>query len=190
MSPKQKSQLRKLGVFTLAQARRLGIDQPRISRLVKNGLLNRVSRGLYIHPEASVSQDVGFQIAFAKFGSRSAIGGLSALFHYGLIEQVPVQTWVIVPQGKLSREPGYRLMRTKSDLNTGVIEGNGYKIVTVERAILEGLKFSSKIGERTALTATRVAIARKQTTESKLGKAAKELGLTPVLAKYFEAIIA
>jgi hypothetical protein len=81
-------------------------------------------------------------------------------------------------------------MRTKADLNTGIVVKNGYKIVTIERAILEGLKLSSKIGERTALTAARTAIARKQTTESKLGKAGKELGLASVLAKYFEAIVA
>ena len=137
-----------------------------------------------------VSRDIGFQIACAKFGNDSAIGGLSALFHYNLVEQVPQQTWVLVPQGKLSRERGYRLLRTKANLKTEVVVKNGYKIVTVERAILEGLKLASKIGERTAIGAARKAIAQRQTTEGKLGKAAKEMDLTSVLQSYFEAIIA
>jgi predicted transcriptional regulator of viral defense system len=190
MSPKQESHLKRLGVFTLAQAEKLGIDQPSISRLVKKGQLSRVARGIYIHPKASVSRDVAFQIACAKFGPNAVIGGMSALFHYNLVEQVPGQTWVLVPQGKLSRESGYRLLRTKTDLNTGIVVGNGYKIVTVERAIIEGLKLASKIGERTAIGAARRAIAQRQTSEAKLGKAAKELGLTSVLFNHFEAIVA
>jgi predicted transcriptional regulator of viral defense system len=190
MSPKQESQLKQLGVFTLAQAAQLGIDQPRISRLVKKGRLNRIGRGIYIHPKADVSQEVEFQIACAKFGDLAVIGGLTALFYYNLIEQVPGQTWVLVPREKLSREKGYRLLRTKTPLDKGIIKKDGYKIVTVERAIIEALKLSSKIGERTAIGAARKAIARRQTTEVKLGKAAQEVGLTKVFHRYFEAIIA
>jgi len=189
MSPKQNSRLRKAGVFTLAQAAQLGLDQPRISRLVKSGLLNRVARGIYIHPEAEVSREIGFQIACAKFGDHAVIGGLSALFYYNLIEQVPQQTWVLVPQDKISHERSYRLLRTKTNLSEGVVAKDGYKIVTVERAVLEALKLSSKIGERTAIGAARKAIAQRLTTEVKLGKIAKQLALTNVFNKYFEAII-
>jgi predicted transcriptional regulator of viral defense system len=188
MRPKQETKLKKLGIFTLAQAERLGVTQQGLSRLVKSGRIKRTGRGIYLHPEASVSKEVGFQIACAKFGPRSAIGGLSALFHYGLAEQVPGQIWVLVPQDRRSMERGYRLMRTKVDLDKGVIAKEGYKIATVERAILEGLKLSSKIGERTAITAARRAIEKRLTTESKLGKAAQELGLKAVLTRYFEVI--
>lgn len=188
MSPQQETKIKKLGVFTLAQAEALGITQQALSRLVKAGRIKRVGRGIYLHAKATVSQDVGFQIACAKFGSESAIGGLSALFYYGLAEQVPGQVWVLVPQDKRSMERGYRLIRTKVDLDKEITEKHGYKIATVERAVLEGLKLSSKIGERTAITAARKAIAKRLTTESKLGKAAQELGLETVLARYFEAI--
>ena len=64
-----------------------------------------------------------------------------------------------------------------------------YRIVTLERAILEGLKFITKIGERTAVKAARDALAKRQTSELKLGKAAKELGLESVLIKYLEVIV-
>jgi hypothetical protein len=74
-------------------------------------------------------------------------------------------------------------------MDHGIVNEKGYRIVSVERAILEGLKYITKIGERTALRAAREALAKKQTTELKLGKAAKELGLESVLIKYLEAII-
>ena len=188
MSPKQNSQLKQLGVFTLMQAEKSGVSQQDISKLVKTGRLKRVSRGIYLHPDAEIGQSVGFQIACAKFGPEAAIGGLTALFHYNLVEQVPGQTWVLVPPEKRSTERGYRLIRTKTVLDRGIIAKDGYKIVTIERAILEGLKLATKIGERTALIAARTAIAKRQTSEAKLGKAAKDLGLQSVLVRFFEAI--
>lgn len=190
MSPQQEAKLIKFGIFTLKQAAAVGIMQPSLSRLVQNGIVQRIGRGLYLHPKAQVSaDDISFHIACAKFGSRSAIGGLSALFYYNLIEQVPEKIWVIVPPEKRSREQGYRLIRTKLDLKTGIIIKDGYKIVSVERALLEALKMSSKIGERVVLKAVRTAIAKKQTDEARLGKMAKTLDLRSVLARFFEAIV-
>lgn len=80
------------------------------------------------------------------------------------------------------------MIRTKTKLDRGIIKEKGYRIVTVERAVLEGLKMAKKIGERTAVQAARAALSTQQTTEGKLGKAAKELGFDTVLTKYFEVI--
>ena len=189
MNTQQEKKLKKLGIFNLAQAKNMGLSQQSLSRLVAAHKLKRVSHGIYLHPEAELDKDVGFQIACAKFGPEAAIGGLSALFHYNLAEQVPGHVWIIVPAKKRSNMPGYKLIRTKTKMDHGIVNEKGYRIVSVERAILEGLKYIMKIGERTALRAAREALAKKQTTELKLGKAAKELGLESVLIKYLEAII-
>jgi len=58
----------------------------------------------------------------------------------------------------------------------------------VERAVLEGLNFITKIGERTAIKAARDAMAGRRTTELKLAKAAKALRLESVLSKHLEVI--
>lgn len=184
----QESTIRRRGIFTLAQGKEIGLSQQDISRLVAAKDLKRVGRGIYLHPDAKLDQDVGFQIAFAKFGPDAAIGGLSALSHYNLAEQVPGEIWVLVPPGKRTRVPGYRLIRTKTRLDKEIVDEKGYRIVTVERAVLEGLKFITKIGERTAIKAARESLAGRQTTEMKLAKAAKELKLESVLAKYLEVI--
>lgn len=190
MNQKQESRLKKLGPFTLAQAKEIGLSHQALSRLVKEQKILRMGRGLYLHPKAHVDKEIDFQIACAKFGSDSVIGGLSALFYYNLVEQVPQQTWVLVPPEKRTREKGYRLLRTKTGLNKGIIDGKSYRIVSIERAIIEGLKLATKIGERTAIKAARDAIKNKQTTLTKIGKMAKDLGLDSVLTKYFEAIVA
>lgn len=189
MTKEQNSKLKKLGIFTLAQAEELGLSQQNISRLVQANELKRVSRGIYAHPNAEIDQYVGFRIACTKFGSNSVVGGLSALSYYNLVEQVPGQIWIIVPPERHSNEKSYRLVRTKTDLKQNVISKDGFKIVSLERAILEGLKLSTKIGERIALKAARTALSSNQTTLNKLSKTAKNLGLESILTKYFEAIV-
>ena len=188
MDKRQESTIKKSGVFTLAQGKEIGLSQQDISRLVAAKCLKRVSRGIYLHPNATLDRDAGFQIASAKFRPEAVIGGLSALYHYNLAEHVPGEVWVLVPPEKRTRVRGYKLIRTKTRLDKEIVDEKGYRIVTVERAVLEGLKFITKIGERTAIKAARESLVNRQTTEMKLAKAAKELGLESVLAKYLEVI--
>jgi len=189
MTPTQEAQLKKLGPFTLAEARQIGISHQELSILVKEEKVNRMEWGIYLHPKANIPREIDFQVAYKKFGPNSAIGGLTALFHYNLAEQVPKQTWVLVPPEKRVISRKFRIIRTKTPLNRGIVEGNGYRIVSIERAIVEAFKLSSKMGERTAIHACRVAIQQRQTTLKKIGMMAKELGLTSYFNKYSEAII-
>lgn len=189
MTKTQETKLKKLGIFTLTQANEIGISQQSLSKLVKQGKIKRVDRGIFLHPEANLDREYDFQIACAKLGPDAVIGGLSALFYYNLAEQVPKQTWVLVPPHKITSNRSYRLIRTQTPLDKGIIVGNGYKIVSIERAIVEAFKFASKMGERTAIKACRLAIQKRQTTLKKIGVVAKELGLASYLTKYSEAII-
>jgi len=189
MTKAQETKLKKQGFFKLADAEKIGVSQPMLSRLVKQGQITRVGRGIYIHPKAHVAtESAGFQIAQAKFGKTAAIGGLSALFHYNLAEQVPTETWMVVPPKIWTKEKGYRLLRTKSGTEIGVESMDGFRIVSVERALIEGLKFSTKIGEVTVLRAVRAALKSKQTNMSKLRKMATALKLDAILARHIEAI--
>jgi predicted transcriptional regulator of viral defense system len=189
MNKQQESKLKKIGLFTLSQAQEVGISHQELSRLVMEEKILRMGRGLYRHPNTSVNREIEFQIACAKFGPDAVVGGLSALFYYNLAEQVPQQTWMLVKPEKKSSERGYRLIRTKTPLNVGIIEGQGYRIVSVERAVVEALKLATKIGERTAIRAAREAIRQKQTNLKKIGEMAKNLGLDSYLTKYFEVIV-
>lgn len=189
MNPKQEAQLKKLGPFSIAKAKKIGITQQELSRLVKEEKIHRMERGVYLHPKAKVSREIDFQIACTKIGTNAVIGGLTALFYYNLASQVPQQTWLLVPSNQRTSAKGFRLIRTKTPLNIGVIENEGYRIVSIERAIVEGFKLASKIGERTAIKAARIAIQQKQTTLKKIGIMAKDLDLDSYLTKYFEALI-
>lgn len=68
MIKRNKSRLKKLGVFTVAQANDLGVRPTKPFETGGQRSLKRVGRGIYLHLDAELDQNVGFQIAFAKFG--------------------------------------------------------------------------------------------------------------------------
>ena len=170
--------------------KRLKISQPSLSRLVKAGQIVKLSYGIYAHPSFEIPPaDLDFAIACAKFDNNSAVGGLSALFHYGLIDQAPSQIWVIVPLDKANNNRLYRIIRTNITFKHGIDFLKFYRITNIERTIIEALKHSEKIGPRVAIGAARSALKKGLTTEKKLGEMAHKLKLRSVLEKYWEAII-
>lgn len=189
MTKSQETQLVKKGIFTLQDAEKIGLPQYAISRLVKSGTINRVGRGLYIHANAKATSQTTFEVATAKFGPHSAIGGMTALYHYNLIEEVPSQTWIVVPPNVWTKEKGFRLMRTKSGTDVGINAEKGFRIVSIERALIEALKYSTKIGASVAIKAVRNAIKEKATTMNKLRKMATDLKMDSVLARHIESIM-
>ena len=132
-----------------------------------------------------------FAIACSHFGSKSVIGGLSALFYYGLIEQAPEQIWLIVPSARKneSTQKKYKCLRTHTSLRIGIDKKAYFRISTVERTLLEAMKFSTKIGQRTVISSIRKALKERLTTEKKLAQMSSRLKMKNVLQKYWEAIV-
>ncbi len=185
--------LQSLGLFKPNEAlKKIGISQSTLSRWVNKGFIKHVSRGLYLHPNSSISPEhLDFAIACSHFGLKSAIGGLSALFYYGLIEQAPEQIWLIVPPYRKdeSSQKKYKCLRTHTSLRIGIDKKKYFKITNIERTLLETMKFATKIGQRTAISSTRKALKEKLTTEKKIVQMSSRLKIKNVLEKYWEAII-
>ena len=79
-------------------------------------------------------------------------------------------------------------MRIKTKLSVGVDTHETYRVVSVERAVAEGLRFATKIGVETAIRAARNAFKQKLTTPAKVLKTARELKIEPFVIKHWEAI--
>ena len=90
--------LPKKKLFSTEQAQRYGVSQQTLSRLTKRGELLRVAHGLFLHPNSTWPLDMEIDWAIAKviFGPNSYIGGLTALFHYNLIDSPQQAVWVTV----------------------------------------------------------------------------------------------
>lgn len=178
-----------LGVFRTAGAIEVGISQPRLSRMVASGFVEKLESGIFIHRDAEWPENLEFVVACLRVGSQSTIGGLSALFYYGLTDQAPDQTWLMVPTAGRGKYPNYRIIYTNHDPTVEVEDHGSWRVVTIERAIIEAFKYQTKLGFQTALTAARTAILEGKTTEEKLHKAAKKMRLWPTLSKNWEAIV-
>ncbi len=189
-SKRQLVQLKKIGVFTPDTAKKkYGLSQTMLSRLASEGSLLRASNGYYIHPQSKLpAENVDYAVACSRFGPKSVIGGLTALFHYHLIEQVPQNIWIIVPPSKMSRNKIYRCLRSKKYLKYGIEDNGCFRITSLERTLIESLNFSSKIGIRIIIQAIRRAIADGLTSEKKLGVMAERLKMRSALHKYWEYI--
>lgn len=185
--------LKKMAIFKASQAKnQLNIGRHTLARRVQQGTVQRLSRGLYIHPKIIIDPEIlDFAIACAHFGKNTAIGGLSALFYYRLINQAPQQVWIIIPKEKKSEGIGkkYKCLRTSTSFSNGISTKKYFKITNIERTLLESLKFSTKIGIRTSINAARQALENRLTTEKKLALMAKKLKMKRVLKKYWEVIV-
>lgn len=184
------SQLQTMGVFTLNEARKVGVPHSTLYRLLKDGAIQRIREGIYYSPDSDIDPaELDYIVACKKFGKSAAIGGLTALFHYNLIDQAPKKIWVVVPSDKKSNDKFYRCLRTQVSLKKGVDEFPRYRMTSIERTLVEALKYSTKIGIRTALNAIRSAIREKMTNEIKIGKMAAELKMKNILHRYWETIV-
>ena len=134
--------LKKLAVFDVSEAREeIGISRHTLSRWARSGRLHRVGYGLYMHPDCSIDPaDLDFAVACKHFGEQAAVAGISALFYYGLITQVPQQIWMVVQQNRKNRISfkynKYRCLRTSTTLNYGIVRKKHFKITSLERTIV------------------------------------------------------
>lgn len=190
--PKERvERLKSLGVFTPAEAQKLKISQPTLSRLVAQGVIVSARRGYYVHPESELtSEHYDFAIAQKRFGKETSIGGLTALSYHGLLDRSPKQIWVIVASPQKTSSKLFRCLRTKLSLKWGVEVHPHYRITGIERTLIDALYFSSKVGLDIALRAMRTAISEKKTTLNKIYALAKKMKVQHLIEKHWEAITA
>ena len=190
---KQIERLTSLGVFSTSEATEfLSISQPTFSRWVQAGHIQKLARGYYIHPDTKIDLEyLDYIIACKQYGPLSVIGGLTALEFYNLTDQVSPQVWILVPPTRrISTNQKYKTIKTKTSLKIGIDHIDDFRIVSLDRALIEALKYQTKIGEGIVFKAITKAIKLEQTTENRLYKMAKNLDMLSFLEKKWELLTA
>ena len=190
MKNKDGKQMTNLTIFNLKGALNKGLTHRIIAKKTSDGEFLKLSHGLYLNLKANIPfEQIDFIAANYKFGKKSIIGGLTALFYHGLLEHPPQQIWVIVPQDLRTTEKKYRLIRKKKIIEFAIEKHKYFRICDINRAIVEGFQYSKKIGIRTAIFATVKAIREKKTTLSKIMETAKKLECENSIKSYWEIIV-
>ena len=173
------------------------INNKILTRLVRNGQLTRVGRGLYR------LKGMDYETRFHNYAEihrrfpKSVICLLSALSFHEITTQIPSEIWLAIGKKewhpKSERVP-LRIVRfSNRALEEGVeeyqIEGVPVKITNPARTVVDCFKYRNKIGLDIALEALREGLRDKKCTRDEIWHYAKLNRVSNVMRPYMEAIV-
>lgn len=163
------------------------------SLLAHAGLLRRVGRGLYVHPDTPMTENHSFALV-GKRAPEAVICLLSALRFHEITTQIPSEVWIAVhPKSRPPQisELSLRVVRFSGPaLNEGFetheIEGVLVRITSVAKTVADCFKYRNKIGRDVAVEALRDALNNHRTSVSEIARYAGICRVTQVLRPYLE----
>ena len=187
---------RRGGALTASEAARAGIHSQQLSRLVREGRLERVARGLYRIPGQPVTEHHGLALA-ARSVPHGVVCLLSALGFQGVGSQLPFEVWIAIDRRARApavRFPPLRLMRfSEASLSAGVethrIEGQAVKVYSVPKTIADLFKYRNKVGLEVALEALGEAWRERRFTMDEIDRYARICRIERVMRPYLEALV-
>lgn len=168
-----------------------------LSRLVQDGRLKRVARGVYALAEQQLSEHHSLAEVALRV-PRGVICLLSALHIHGLGTQAPRQVWLAISQNSPTprvHQPSLRAVRMSgAALTEGIesvlVDGVEVPIFNAAKTIADCFKYRNKIGTDVALDALREGWAQRKVTMDELSHYARIDRVSNVMRPYMESIAA
>ena len=172
-----------------------GLPTVALTRLVRQGLLQRVGRGLYAIPDRAVSEH-GVLSEVARKHPQVIICLLSALRLHELTTQSPFEVWLAIPNKARAPKMDYPRLRivrfSGAALTQGIeehlIEGVPVRVTNVARTVADCFKYRNKIGLDVALEALREAWKGKRVGMDELWRSAQLCRVANVMRPYLESL--
>jgi predicted transcriptional regulator of viral defense system len=188
--------VRESGVLRPRDLNAHGIHRRHLQRLVEQGLVVRISRGLYMAEDCSITEHHSMAEA-SKRVPKGIICLLSALQFHELTTQNPFEIWMAI--GEKDRipkldQPSMRFVRfSGSALAYGVqthdIEGVDVNIYTPAKTVADCFKYRNKIGLDVALEALRDCWRQRRAAMDELWEAAEVCRVTNIMRPYLESLV-
>lgn len=153
------------GYFAANQASDVGFSWERLSSNTKNGLFQRVARGVYRLARYPGSAFEDLFVAWLRTGRNGVISHESALSVYELSDVLPGETHVIVPRTASRRRKGIR-QHTTQIAPDEITRHEGLPVTTVPRTIADVA--ISGLAEELVQQAIREALQRGMTSQDEL----------------------
>ena len=172
-----------------------GIPRIYLGRLCERGLLQRVGRGLYVLPDADVSEHHTLAEA-CKRVPHGVVCLLSALRFHNLTTQSPFEVWLAIGSKAWRPQVDYPRLRfvrfSARALEAGVeehsIEGVLVRVYSPAKTVADCFKYRNKIGLDVALEALRDCRRQRKCTNDELWHYAKICRMANVMRPYMEAL--
>lgn len=178
-----------------AQLEAAGIPRAQLSRLVAQGQLQRVSRGLYALPGYQGTEHSGL-VTVARRAPDAVFCLLTALQLHGLTTQLPSEVWIAIGNKQHAprlQDPPLRIVRFSADslahgVETRKLEGTPVRVTSVAKTVADCFKFRNKVGLDVALEALREARRQRKASADALWRAAQVDRVATVMRPYMEAL--
>jgi predicted transcriptional regulator of viral defense system len=172
-----------------------GLPTVVLTRLLRQGRLQRVGRGLYALPDRPVSEH-NTLAQVARKHPQAIVCLLSALRFHDLTTQSPFEVWLAIPNKARSPKMDYpplRIVRfSGAALTRGiedhVIDGVPVRVTSVARTVADCFKFRNKIGLDVALEALQEAWRSKRVSMDELWRHATLCRVANVMRPYMESL--
>lgn len=183
------------GLIRSKDVTELALPRVVLTRMVRQGLLKRVGRGLYAHPERSMSEHGTLAEVARKFPD-ATICLLSALRFHDLTTQSPFEVWIAIPNKAHPPRMEYPQLRitrfSGAGLTQGIeqhmIDGITVRVTSVARTIADCFKHRNKIGLDVALEALQEAWRERRVRMDDLWHYARIGRVANVMRPYIESL--
>ena len=181
--------------FRSREAVELGIDSRRLRRMVEEGIVERVARGLYRRTEAELTEHYTRAAVCARVPS-SIVCLLSALNIHNLGTQLPWQVWIAIPhKARTPRLPELpvRVVRfSGASLRYGVVDtafdGVPARITSPARTVVDCFRFRWLVGKDVAIEAMRDALWDRKASADEIWRAAEVCRARSLVGPMLEAM--
>lgn len=172
-----------------------GLPRVALTRLVRQGRLIRIDRGLYSLPNRQISEHGSMAEVASKY-PQGIVCLLSALRVHGLTTQSPFEVWLAIPNKDRAPKMDYpplRIVRFSGKALTEgieehIIDGVTVRVSNVARTVVDCFKFRNKIGLDVALEALREAWDNKRVHMDDLWRYATLFRVANVMRPYMESL--
>lgn len=173
-----------------------GISSSKIATLLGNGVLSKISRGIYKLSESMEYDNPDLEIVFSRVPG-AVLCLISALSYYDLTTSIPHKVSIALPNG--TRKPKIGFPPTETYFFSARIFEEGIDIVKInsisvriynkEKTIADTFKYRNKIGQDIAIEAIKNYMKLKDFNVNTLAKYAKLCRVWNILRPYVEALI-
>lgn len=188
--------LRHRSLARAAEIRKAGVDAATISRALADGVIVRLSRGLYQLPGSADDANQALAEA-AKRTPKGVICMTSALAFHGLTDQMPRKVWIAIgPKDWKPSETGYPPLRvvrfTEPYLSAGIerhkIAGVNTRVYSATKTIADIFRNPKLVDRSIAVEAMRSALKDRVATPAEIAEAAREGRVWNKVRPYLEAL--
>jgi predicted transcriptional regulator of viral defense system len=172
-----------------------GLSRKRLWQLTRAGELERVARGVYVAPDAPMTEHHSLVEAAARV-PHGVVCLLSALRFHQLGTQQPHDVWLAIDRKAwkpvLDGSPIHLVRFSGEALTFGVethaLEGIDVRITSREKTVADCFKYRNKVGLDVALEALREYLRSRRRSVDELVRAARVCRVARVMQPYLESM--